>query len=584
MELRNKLSLPLWTLFLTLVCFVFTYVYYGFFYVEYEALFDSFYSGSLTEGMPFRSIYFLGNIGTSHFYSYLYEWFPSIEWISWILYTYLFFTCYLGLFIIGKISSTQFTFPFVAGIQILIYFLVFADQNIHFIFTRVSFMVSGISMIALFYFYKESGSIKARPIQFLFLNSWFFIGTLTRSESSTVIFLQTLFFGLFYLKNIKRLITLALFPSIILGSILTWIGYDLMTTKEFYKQVEPEIEAQFCERENMIPISKMKTYNDSVKYMAAKKIFWSDPKQITPSFMRSLINKEGLSYFNKNQWARVYKNLLAISLRFWHLELIGILLIISLIVFKTPQSKWEFFYTIGFALSFWILIAIQTYTVKVNDRSFSPVISIFLFSFVVAILANNSILTKNKTLVFFISNILGALFLIQLFYLKNESKQLKSNLEKYKSNINIIKSIAKRKILVVNSSSIDFLVSGNKPFHPFNFSQFEKVYITDGFNMPFLPYYRRYLEMQCHCNMEDFPSFWSYLLQNNEKVVIFSSFERIEILKSYLKIIHDFSIPIYEEKGINLEKNQKSDEKDYSTDLRIFKLGKYIQKNQKPGN
>ena len=65
---KTKFALALMV---TVGCFLFTYLYYDFFYVEYEALFDSFYSGKLTGGLPFRSVYFLGNIGTSHLYSLL---------------------------------------------------------------------------------------------------------------------------------------------------------------------------------------------------------------------------------------------------------------------------------------------------------------------------------------------------------------------------------------------------------------------------------------------------------------------------------------------------------------------------------
>ena len=282
MDFKSKTNLRLWTFFLTLVCFIGTYFYYDFYYVEYEALFDSLYSGSLTEGQPFRSIYFLGNIGTSHLYSVLYEWVPSVEWISWILYVYLFVSCYIGLLIIGEIALTHLSFSIVAFLQIFSYFLVFADHNIHFIFTRVSFMVTGISLVALVYYFKEPSSISKRLNLFVFLNFWFVLGTLTRSESATVVYLQVIFFGIYYLNNFKRLLLIYLFPSIFLGSVLIGIAYELISIKEFYMQVEPEIEAQFCERNNILPISTMKTKIDSIKWEAAQKIFWSDPKVVTP--------------------------------------------------------------------------------------------------------------------------------------------------------------------------------------------------------------------------------------------------------------------------------------------------------------
>jgi hypothetical protein len=97
-------------------------------------LFDSFYSGKLTEGMPFRSIYFLGNIGTSHLYSLLYQLNPNVEWISWILYSYLFVSCFIGLYIVISCSSAAYSFWIKIAAQVVVYLLVFADHNMHFIY------------------------------------------------------------------------------------------------------------------------------------------------------------------------------------------------------------------------------------------------------------------------------------------------------------------------------------------------------------------------------------------------------------------------------------------------------------------
>jgi hypothetical protein len=353
---------------------------------------------------------------------------------------------------------------------------------------------------------------------------------------------------------------------------LLGIAYELISTKEFYMQVEPEIEAQFCERNNILPISTMKTKIDSIKWEAAQKIFWSDPKVVTPVFMRSLINKRGLGYFNIDQWLRVKRELLSITFRFWHLGMVCIILTFSILLIKRPKSGKEFLFFSGFVLSFWILLAIQTYTVKVNDRSFSPLISIFIFSFLVDIL--QKIPRQNKIFRKFLLLVHLPFFILQMFYLNQASELLKFNFEKYQANVRTIKTIAKNKILVVNSSSVDYLVSSNKPFYPFDFSAFKKIYISDGFNMPFLPYYRSYLEKECECNIEEFPSFWNFLMRNHEKVVIFSSRERIEFLQKYVLTIHSFSIPIDDYEGIILEKNQKSDEKDLPTNLKIYRLGK----------
>lgn len=559
------------TFLITASCFLFTYFYYDFYYVEYEALFDSFYSGKLTEGLPFRSIYFLGNIGTSHLYSLLYEMNPNVEWISWILYSYLLVSCFIGLHLIISILPESVPLWMKIVAQAAIYFLVFADHNIHFIFTRVSYMATGLSLIALIYYFRLPGSVKERPWLFVFFNFWFIVGVLTRSESATAAFLQIGFFGIFYIQKIRRFIALFTFPALFLFSVLFAIAYDLKTSTEFYKQIEPEIEVQLGERENAVSLSSMKTYRDSVMYMAATDIMWSDPKKMTPNYLRSLIRSEKFIYTDSRHWERVYGNVTEIALKFWHLGLICMLLGISLLIQYRLTSGFSYVLWLAFTLSFWFLTAIQTYTVKVNDRSFLPLISLFILCHIVMLLPYLKS-GLSKWLYPFLAAFI-VLFGVHLNYLRTESNQLKQDLISYQKDADAITRLAAGKILVLNSSSCDYLLSSNKPFHPFDFSKFKKIYITDGFNIPFLPYYRRYLEKECQCDMMDFPSFWDYLRTLNEEVVVVSASQRMDILVEYLRVIHNYELPVTENASGELHQLQKSDSRGIFANLKAYNLG-----------
>jgi hypothetical protein len=558
------------TLIVAIGCFLFTYFYYDFFYADYEALNDSFYSGKLTEGMPFWSIYFLGNIGTSHLYSLLYQLNPNVEWISWILYSYLFVSCFIGLYIVIRILPQHTPFWIKIAAQVFIYLLVFADHNIHFIYTRVSYMTTGISLIALLYFFQEKESIRRGLGLFIFLNFWFVVGTLTRSESATAAFLQIGFFGVFYLRDVRRFAILYLFPTLFLFSILFAIGYDLKTTTEYYKQVEPEIEAQFCERNNMVPLSDMKTSRDSAKYKAATTILWSDPKILTPEYMRSLVRDEKFIYTDVRQWERVFNDLTSITLRFWYLGILCVLLGIGLMFIQKRKSKLSTIIYLSFVSSFWILTALQTYTVKVNDRSFLPLISLFIFCHIVMLLPHLRKRLSAKAYPFLAG--IALIFVVHLYNLKLESNQLKSDLRDYHENLKAITEIASGKYLVVNSTSCDYIFSSNKPFYPFDFSAFKKIYIADGFIIPFLPYYRRYLEKECECNMEDFPSFWNYLRTRNSEVIVLSIDNRINTLREYLHEVHQYNLPLYPDTTIKLQPVQKSDNRGNHFQLNFYKL------------
>ncbi|MBS1685316.1 MAG: hypothetical protein JSS76_11190 [Bacteroidetes bacterium] len=562
-------SLFLIALLVTAVCFLFTYLYYGFFYVEYEGMFDSFYSGRLTGGMPFRSVYFLGNIGTSHVYSMLYQLYPGIEWISWFLYSYLFLSCLLTIYIILCIVVDKAGAGMGIIVSVLVYFLVFADSNIHFLFTRVSYMLAGSSLLGLVYFFGAPGSISRRKILFTLLCGGFVLGTLTRSESATAVLLQVAVFGFFYIKNVRQFVSVFLFPVLFLGVVLAAIAYDLSTTPYFYKQVEPDIEAQFTDRENAVPLSQMHSYRDTAKWEIVKNIIWVDPGVLTPSYMRSLILPERPLYTDVRQWSRVRGAMTGMAARFWYLCLISCLLSLALLIRRWPQSAWDLLQWLLLAVSFWILIAMQTYTDKVNDRSFLPLLDIFILAQLIAVLP--ALLTQRRMIPLVLVGL--TLFMIHMSRLSAEADTLSRYRAAYRRNLATITHVAGGKVLAVNSSSCDYLFLSNEPFHSFDFSAFCKVYVTDGFNIPFLPYYRRYLERECRCDIAAFPSFWDYLRSHHQDVVIVSTPRHLSVLRSYMEAIHDYSLPVSADTGTTLLTLQKSDTRDISDSLQIYHLG-----------
>lgn len=565
----DRRSLFLIAVLVTAACFLFTYLYYGFFYVEYEGMFDSFYSGHLTGGLPFRSVYFLGNIGTSHLYSLLYQAHPGVEWVSWFLYSYLFLSCLLAVYIILSVVAEISGAGIGAGIAALVYFLVMADSNIHFLFTRVSYMLVGSSLLGLVYFFGAPGSIRRHPGLFILLCSGFAIGTLTRSESATAALLQVFVFGFFYIKSIRQLISVFLFPVLFLGVVLAAIAYDLGTTSYFYKQVEPDIEAQFTDRENAVPLSQMHSRRDTVRWEAVKNIIWVDPSVLTPSYMRSLILPERPLYTDARQWSRVWRVMTKIAGRYWYLCVISWLLSLALLIRRRPQSAWCLLQWLVFAASFWVLIAVQTYTDKVNDRSFLPLLSIFILAQLIAALP--ALLTQRRMIVVALPVL--TLSMIHLSRMSAEADTLRGYRGAYQSTLATISHVAGGKVLVVNSSSCDYLFLSNEPFRPFDFSAFHRIYITDGFNIPFLPYYRRYLEQECHCDMAAFPSFWDYLRSRHQEVVIVSTPQHLSILRSYMEAEHHYILPISADTGTALMTLQKSDTRDITDSLQIYHLG-----------
>ncbi len=559
------------TLAVTLLCFGLTYLFLGFYYVEYEGLHDSFYSGKLSPGIPFRSLHFLANMGTSHFYSYLYEKFPNIEWISWIFYSCLFVASFIGLYIVAELLRPTRSLTTIILVQIGVYFLIFADHNIHFIYTRVSYMSCGLSLIALIVFFDSPKVIKSHPWLFLFLNLFFTLGTLTRVESAAASISLLLFWVVFYLQNIRQLIRLFLYPILLVGSLIIAISYDIKTSKEFYKQIEPDIEVQYCERENSIPLSSMKTHRDSVLYNAALSIMWSDPRIMTPTYLRSLIRSEKLIYTDAYQWSRTYRNISDTILENWQIVLLCLFLTFAVYLqYDFRRSKLRILSWLAFECSFWVLITMQTYTFKIVDRSFLPFMSLFMLCHIIILIRHMK--PQFSLLLYPIYFFCTILFFVCIYDIKVESIILKRDLSKYQDNTKTIQKLASNHYLVLNSSSCDFLFLSNTPFHPFDFSNYKKVYITDGYNIPFLPYYRKYLEKECHCNMYDYPSFWNYLRTVHSDVIIVSEARRMDITTNYLQEIHHYILPVKEDSSVVLNKLEKSDARENFVDLKVYRL------------
>lgn len=559
------------TLLVTVFCFVFTYLHFGFYFSDYEALFDSFHSGSLTEGMPFRSMYFLGHIGLSYFYSLLFEWLPWVEWMSTIQYLYLFVSCFILLYIIYKVCPASWSWRKRVFMQLFLYLLVFADQNIHLLYTRTSYFLAGSSLIAIFFFFREYGTVRKRPLLFIFLNILFLLGALTRIESAWLIFFQIFGFGFYYVSDKKQVAIVSISPFLFLITAVTIISIDIKNATDFYKQIEPNIEVQFSERDNMVPLEQMKTAEDSAKWQMAKTIVWSDPQVITPDYLRSLILPEEPIYSNKKQWTRAIGDTWSVVVRFYPLVWISIILSIVILAFRDGKKSWGKIIPLFFIFSFWIIILVQAYIFKVNDRSFNPPISLFVFSLIVPVIERYKEIKHWHVVIILLVGFLGCL---HISYLEKESTELKRAFIIYETTLNKIKKVAKDKILVTNGATCDYIFWTNKPFKRFDYSVFKKLYIVDGFNMPFLPYYRKYLEKECNCNIEKFPSFWDYLRKNNEDVIVFSSQERIEIIREYFKVVRHDNLPLTLDTTVQLKPLTRNESRGIYFDAAVYQLGK----------
>lgn len=535
------------TLLITLVCFIFTYFFYGFYFSEYEGLNIGLLSGSLTPGMPFRSVYFSGNLVISNFYSLLYEYYPGVEWISWFEYLWMLIACVLAMNAVIAMLPPKFSGISKAIVIIILYLLIFADHQIHLIYTRVAYLICGVSLISLVIFFHDLSAIERKWIWFVLLNLFFALGTLIRNEAAIACLLLMLPFSIIYLKKIKHTALLFLFPLIMIGGQSLYLAIDIKnaTDTEFYKQVEPDIEEQFTARENLAPLSSMKTYRDTVMYRLAQEMTFSDPRVSSPTYLRSLMLTEKFMFTDSRQWNRVGREMKNILVQYWYLAFIVLILSLALFVqYSFGENKFAWICYTTFVLSFWGLTIIQTYVDKVNERSWLPYIGLFILCHIL-LLAKNVHSGFSRKL-YPLLGVFTILFVLHVYQLTKESNRMKEDLLSQQQQFQSVKNIAADRCLVTNSSVFYYLFLSNQPFHVFDFSAFRKIYITDSYIITFLPYYKRYLERECNCDIYNYPSFWGYLKKTNNEVIIVSGEQRLMAIKDYIHVIHQLDLPLKE--------------------------------------
>jgi hypothetical protein len=250
-----------------------------------------------------------------------------------------------------------------------------------FVYARASYILCGAAYLALIVLFDDLRSIKKNKWLFIFLQFLFLWGTLTRVESSMAVSLLLFCFAVLWYTNIKKALLISSVNLSVLGLGLAGIFLDIHFSNQFHKQVEPDIETQYTVRSNVVPVSTFENYEDSLKYEAALRMFWADPEIITIPYLKSLIAEPESVYFNKTQWNRVSIELKTAFQNFkFHFIVLffsSLLLFILLVNKKLYKSAGLFFlYFLGFCL----LLIVNSYFVKMRDRTISPFLLIYFIS------------------------------------------------------------------------------------------------------------------------------------------------------------------------------------------------------------
>lgn len=565
--MRKPLNDLLRSMITTFILMVVTYLICGFYYEEYEAFFDAFYSGKMSPGTPFYSWYYMGNIGLSYLYTPLYGLLPDVEWMSWILYFYLFLSFSLILYLAGYLLRGYGSL-WVLSAQAFIYIVVLSDNAIHFHYTRVAYFMCGSSLLALVVLFRDRGSIRAKPFLFTALIFFFLIGTLTRLESSLGATSLLFVCALVYQGAIWHTIRVFILPVIIAGCVMGGIFYDIAHTREFYKRVEPDIETTITCRENYVPLSTMKTAVDSIKYEAAINMMWGDPKVVTPEFMRSLLTTDSYFFSDTIQWHRVFGIMSALCTKYWYYIVFNLLLLGIFIAGTYERRSWpHIFMLFCYQAAFWFLALTETYFVKINDRAFLPFISLYsLGNLFITFYYDSGIIRRYSYVA-----IAVMLVFLQCRYIAADCSILHQERLTIRSNLRRLEEKTGRNILVLNASSFRFITLANEPFRPFDFSFFDRVYVNEAQVTPTVHTYHEYLQKECGCDVTDFSRFFLFLQRSHRPVYLLSTSFRMRLILDYLHIIRHCDLELHEVRIPGFQKVYNHEMTDM-IDLKLYEL------------
>ncbi len=544
-------------------------VVFGCYYEVYEAFLEAFYSGKLSPGYPFRSWYFIHDIGISHIYALLYSITAEIEWRTWLLSFYLLLSAVIILKLAAAILKDKLSGLMIFFIQAGIFFLLISEHITRFSYTRPAAMLAAAGLCAIIYYFPHSASISKNKGKFIALNLLFLIAALTRIEHVMAVTIFCFCFAACFQSGLVQAVRLFLFPFMVMLSLVAGVYIDIARSSEFYKQIEPDLEYRMSARGIALPPGSH-TPCDTVKFRAASERLWSDPGVMTVNYLRSLpVKSSSPLLLDPQQWRDAALRVFSVAKNSYYLVLFSLCILVLMLI--SGSGKKKITGLAAFQLCFWVIIFMQSYSVRINDRFFSTVNCAYILLNIFAFFAIACERSVRHLVYFFVLMILTGAF--HWSTLRQNAQMLEEDWVNNVSNLKEISKIASGEILVISASSFRALLSVNKPLAPIDVSGFRKVYMNENQAVALIHPYREYLESECRCDIYDFANFYRYLKSQPSEVYFLSSEPRLLLTKDYLKCFHNFDLEVDELENIPL-RDVMDHEVGSRISLKLYRMGK----------
>ena len=519
--------------------FIFSFAVLGIHYGEAGKNANFWLNGSLL-GVPFTQFNMKDGFLHSDFVGWLFRNFPGVSWLA------LYFT--INTFISILITGAVMVFLLKHKISLLVLVPVILLLHLNILTldsTRTAFSLS-LTGISLFFLQLKTESFRKRLLLFVAALLFFTAGTFMRSEAAIGTLLTALPVLLFSgRKNWSRFgITALPFVILVAGYSAVFL-YKLSFSTSFYYQIEPDFEYELMDKQNFVPMSRMKTKKDSLRYEAViGNWMLADSVQTPPQFIRSLIAKQS------GFWDRfiLFPKSFDIDTFLFQLKkvtsdsafvlLITLLLLLALIINREPLFLLTALCVTGYAL-FLVVVVIGGINSELNERFYEPIFAI----------AGCVLLT-----------------------LASRFQPQKISVSMYCAAVAILfaGSIYAWHVSKSRSSSVESQIHANKLFlhqvnalpgydYVFNTSDDGSIYQTDVWDsrllfgskkvvpVDFVQYsyssqVKNRLKEITGCPDYDFPCRFEFLIKNKEKTLIVGSEQRLAFYQYYLDKMYGVSL------------------------------------------
>jgi hypothetical protein len=470
-------------------------------------------------GFPSGDVYYMGNYGVGFIYEWIVERTGFVLFYPFLISALTIITTTIIVYFVVSPLPKDIT-AFQKNIfTLLAILLVLLPNIVHFQFTRLCYLI-GLSGLLLFLpFAKLRLSYRLVGIV---LFTW---GFLIRTESGIVcLFLVSVYTLFTHYKPSPKTVAQLFLPWLIALSVFANIQGKIMAGNTYYDRIEPDVEYQILERNNMIPLSAMTNAKDSARYLAAKSWMISDSVNISPDFLRSLLTNNNPFMLPSSVIINSIKALVEESPA---LPLLFALVIVLLIFYALKERKPEILLLITIYL---IPLLLPIVTVKAVARHIEPFIlvsCVLLFFY-----SKKSIpLTPKKMNV-----AIAVVFLFAIALLHQNYRLSNQYNVKYQEARNFLQEHKKtlENKYVLNFSGLDIIHAPVFEIPALNF----KYINPEMAQLSYVPAGRRAMHEMFPCDYYDYRCRVIHILSRKDNTLVLCSNYGFETYRNYLDKVH----------------------------------------------